>query len=44
MPPKVKLYKDLPELNNDVCYMDWRKDAKIWKAVNKSADKTQLHN
>ena len=42
MPPKVKLFKDLPELNNDTNYMDWRKDVTVWKNVNKHADKTQL--
>ena len=42
MPPKVKLFKDLPELNNDTNYVDWRKDVTVWKNVNKHADKTQL--
>ena len=42
MPPKLKLYKDPPELNNDTNYSDWRKDVKVWRMVNKDADKKQL--
>ena len=42
MPPKVKLFKDPPELTNESNYMDWRKDVKVWRMVNASADKKQL--
>lgn len=43
MPPKVvKVIQDLPELNNETCFIDWRKDVKVWKMVNNEADKKQL--
>ena len=43
MPPKVaKITKDLPELTNDCNYVDWRKDVKVWKLVNKDADHTKF--
>ena len=44
MPPKVvKVIQDLPELNNDTCFIDWRKDVKVWRMVNNEVDKIRFH-
>ena len=38
----AKITKELPELNNNCNYGDWRKDVSIWKLVNKDADPKQF--